>query len=502
MNGAKDFHESYGRFLKNHLYRLDESSLREAYEAGRDAYTKGIGILELLEAHESAVQILIREAASGQEAVAIGQKAHALLIECLAPFEIANRGFREANEQLIQKNLRLQQSHYEERFLSETAARLTATLEPEYCIRTIILQALKEFTHACVLETVETGGTEHYVYSGRGQPAGAPAIRFFRHRGGSGSCLMRRPPQKARGLAMNRLGQPDEEWREYDLKAQDRLLGRIAIAKGPGIEGRQSFLEQYILRASTALHNSVLYREARQAIRDREDLLKVVSHDLKNPLSSISLNSELISKGLDLGWQRSMIKAAAQRIKVGSETMKSMINDILDLGRIESGKFALDRSDLPVRSIIADAVNLMAQIVQSKKIELKTQVECPDLLIHCDPGRVLQVFSNLIGNAIKFTPPGGTITLRARSLEASVLFSVVDTGSGILPENLPHVFDRLWQAGPSSRAGIGFGLFIARTIIEAHGGEICPDSAPGTGSTFFFTIPTAEHVRKSGSSAA
>ena len=128
-------------------------------------------------------------------------------------------------------------------------------------------------------------------------------------------------------------------------------------------------------------------------------------------------------------------------------------------------------------------------LASSSSLELRVEVN-PDVPeVFGDRGRILQVFDNLIGNAIKFTKAGGRITAGASSRDDEVVFWVADTGSGIASENLPRVFDRFWQATKSGRQGAGLGLAITKRIVQAHGGRIWVESTPGSGSTFFFTIP-------------
>jgi signal transduction histidine kinase len=131
-------------------------------------------------------------------------------------------------------------------------------------------------------------------------------------------------------------------------------------------------------------------------------------------------------------------------------------------------------------------------MARQKKVRLERELPSEPFEIHCDRGRVLQVFGNLIGNAIKFTPEGGAIKLRAEQRGEEALFSVADTGPGIAPDELPHVFDRYWQAKETACLGTGLGLSIAGGLVEAHGGRIWVESTPGQGATFFFTIPMAD----------
>ena len=162
--------------------------------------------------------------------------------------------------------------------------------------------------------------------------------------------------------------------------------------------------------------------------------------------------------------------------------------------RIEAGQLAIQQSRLSAARVVSDVVDVHRGLAASASIELRLVVsqEVPD--VWADRDRLLQVFDNLIGNAIKFTPPGGCITVGAARRDAHVLFWVGDTGPGIAIEDQPHVFDRFWQARPTTRTGAGLGLPIVKGIVEAHGGRVWVESAPGQGSTFLFTIPTTRRI--------
>jgi signal transduction histidine kinase len=180
-----------------------------------------------------------------------------------------------------------------------------------------------------------------------------------------------------------------------------------------------------------------------------------------------------------------MIERAATR-------MNHLIQDLLDVARMEGGRLSIARARIPARQAVADVVQTQEPLATSASLELRLDIppDLPDLW--ADRDRLLQVFENLIGNAIKFTEAGGSISVGATPRDGEVLFWVADTGVGMPADDLPHVFERLWQASGGGRAGAGLGLPIAKGIIEAHGGRIWADSALGAGSTFFFTIPTAE----------
>jgi signal transduction histidine kinase len=170
--------------------------------------------------------------------------------------------------------------------------------------------------------------------------------------------------------------------------------------------------------------------------------------------------------------------------------MNRLIQDLLDVARMEGGRLSIERVPVSAHAVIADAAQAQATLAASASLDLRLDApkELPDVL--ADRQRILQVFENLVGNAIKFTGPGGLITVGAEPANGQVLFWVADTGAGIAADQLPHVFERLWQ-GKAAGQGAGLGLPIVRGIVEAHGGRVWVESTAGEGSTFFFTIPAA-----------
>src|SRR5690606_447608 len=221
-------------------------------------------------------------------------------------------------------------------------------------------------------------------------------------------------------------------------------------------------------RAALALDNARLYREARRAIEARDDILAIVSHDLGNPLSAIRIGTSLLLRHLPREELGSAGVQHLEGIRQSVEQMERLIQNLLEVKRIEAGPAAL----------AAAAVEALATVAADRKLALENHVpeDAPPVL--ADRERVLQVFSNLIGNAIKFTPEGGRITIGAAVEGAELRFSVADTGIGISAEHLPHIFDRFWQARrprPEGH-GIGLGLAIVKGIVEAHGGTIHVES--------------------------
>jgi PAS domain S-box-containing protein len=232
-----------------------------------------------------------------------------------------------------------------------------------------------------------------------------------------------------------------------------------------------------------------LYEAARRAIRSRDDLLATVSHDLRSPLGSILLGTEVLLPEAPVSVTSAEVTEMAQIIRRSAQRMEVLIRDLLDIASIESGHLRISIAPAAADAVIEEAVEAASPAGQAKELKIESHVEPMDVLVHCDKSRVLQVFANLVGNAVKFTPRGGSIVLRARRRDEQILFSVSDTGSGIAADQLAHVFDRFWQASATARAGVGLGLAICQGIVEQHGGQIWVESTVGQGTTFSFTVP-------------
>ncbi|WP_437923814.1 HAMP domain-containing sensor histidine kinase [Sorangium sp. So ce291] len=225
------------------------------------------------------------------------------------------------------------------------------------------------------------------------------------------------------------------------------------------------------------------------AISHRDDFLGIVSHDLRNLLSGIVLSVDLLSPDTPDQDEESEAAVAAKRIRRYAARMSRLIDDLVDVASIESGKLATNVGRGDASALLADAVDLFEPMASDRGITLELDVADRPLSTDFDQERVLQVLSNLLMNSIKFTAPGGTIRVRGERADGELLVSVSDTGPGIPVDMLELVFERFWQVGKKDRRGLGLGLYICKSIVEAHGGRIWVESRMGEGSTFFFTIP-------------
>jgi signal transduction histidine kinase len=222
----------------------------------------------------------------------------------------------------------------------------------------------------------------------------------------------------------------------------------------------------------------------------RNQFVAIVSHDLKNSVVAISIRARLIRSRLSKG----ALDAVGLLEHIGvleqaAEGMRRMINDLLDVERMAQDKLTLKPERVDLRALLQECMDLFAPIMSSKSFSMTSHVPSEPIFARVDHDRIIQVLSNLIGNSLKFTPDGGAIELSARKRETEVELSVTDNGPGIPEQAKARLFERFSQLEINDRRGLGLGLFIAKWIVEAHGGHIWVTSDVGKGSTFSFTLP-------------
>jgi len=274
------------------------------------------------------------------------------------------------------------------------------------------------------------------------------------------------------------------------LRREREVVGEIFLAKPPGASPFTSqdarAVELLAALVVTASENETLYGSLKQAIRTREDLLSMVSHDLRNPLSAISMSAALMKQSAPEG----PLRAQADIVTRNAKRMDRMIADLLTASKLREGKLAIEPSVTDVGALLSEAVQTFAEAARQKGVAL--EVEPGDVPpAFCDAARIAQVLANLVGNALKFTRAGDSIALSARAAENEIVVCVRDTGVGIAPDAAAHVFERYWQSQEHAARGTGLGLFIVRGIVDSHRGRVWVESELGRGSSFYFTLPVA-----------
>jgi len=257
------------------------------------------------------------------------------------------------------------------------------------------------------------------------------------------------------------------------------LLGFLVLA-GLGIAWRCAKVLGRSYRHEAAAHEA-----ARKSLAARDEIMGIVAHDLRNPLGAIRMRAALVR--MDAGSEKTRQQAAS--IENTTMRMEYLIRTMLDVATMEAGRFSVIAGPCDVENLLREAMEMFEAIAASKQVRFEQRIEAPGLAIHADQERVLQVLSNLLGNALKFTPQGGQVTLAVDRQGEEARFAVLDTGPGISREHLTCVFDRFWKGDTPGKKGTGLGLFIAKGIIDAHGGRIWVESEPGHGARFYFTLP-------------
>jgi signal transduction histidine kinase len=283
----------------------------------------------------------------------------------------------------------------------------------------------------------------------------------------------------------------DERQREDDALRDERALADEELEAER--DGRRRALAALLAleREQTDYHLALERDRADDALRTRDDFLAIVTHDIRNLLGGLALSAaSLMALPAELEI-KSAIARDAKRVQRYTARMSRLVGDLLDLVSIEAGRLAVVPQPQDATELVRETVDAFRPLAAAKKISVRTEVHEGSLLAEYDHDRVLQVLSNLLGNALKFTRGEGRVDIAVQRIEQEIRFSISDTGPGIAPDKLEAVFDRFWQSSQRGHAGLGLGLYIARCIVEAHGGRIWAESRLEEGSTFYFTLPAA-----------
>jgi signal transduction histidine kinase len=276
------------------------------------------------------------------------------------------------------------------------------------------------------------------------------------------------------------------------LTSRGAVLGALTLAteRRRLDEADLSVAEDLARRAGLALDTAWLYEEARRAVALRDEVLGIVSHDLRSPLGAITLAATTVGHLVERGADPARTEESLEVIRRSAERMERLIGDLLDTARVRAGRLPVAKQVVDLREVVKEAVAAEADATAAARLALRTDLPEEPVRASCDRDRVLQVLANLIGNARRFTPEGGSVSVRLRADPRSAVLEVSDTGPGIGEEDARHVFEPFWtRRRGHGRAGSGLGLFIARGIVESHGGSLTLESAPGRGTLFRVQLP-------------
>ena len=408
-----------------------------------------------------------------------------------------------------------------ERFLADTSAQLSASLGFEEVLQAIADCATPTLGDACIVDVADGQQFVRRVTNGTALPnvVAHEALGELAKSGGltwdspsAAVDIIRRGRAELVEVVDDAWLEAHEEhldgltiWRRLGVRSMlilpltvsDRTFGALTLI---ALDGRpiystetQTLAEKFASHASLALENARLYREAKRATEGRDQVLGVVSHDLRNPLSAIAMCASVLRDGAADGAddREHLVTTIIQ----STEWMNRLIQDLLDVASIEAGKLSLERKREPASSLVTKALRMFEVEATGRHVQLVADAppELPTLVV--DASRIVQVLGNVLRNALKFTPDGGRITVRVGARAGNIVFSVTDSGPGIPLADQPRVFDRYWQARrTANKRGTGLGLSIAKGIVEAHGGRMWLESTPGRGSSFFFSIPAQATV--------
>ena len=402
----------------------------------------------------------------------------------------------------------------DDRFLSASGASLAQSLDVDDVAQAIADLPVPRLADACIVDLVETGDVLRRVVSSRQLETITPALRAIGKRPldwDSPSPIVDAIRRRRREL----VPVIDAEWLEANeepaLMEHWRALGAHSMMTLPLVAGadvlgaltliattpdrtfaaeQRALAEKFATVAATTLENARLYSLAQSATRARDEVLGIVSHDLRNPISAIGMCASVLEENSP---ENPATRAELLgTIRESAEWANRLIQDLLDVASIERGQLSLQVRPQDPAQMILQALHMFEVEAQQHGITLTASVPTNLPLVNADSTRIVQVLGNLLRNAIKFTPEGGRITVSAEESEGKLVLAVRDSGIGIEPDKQMKVFDRYWQSSDGARTrGSGLGLSIAKGIVEAHGGRIWVESTPGEGSTFAFSLPRA-----------
>jgi signal transduction histidine kinase/heme exporter protein D len=424
---------------------------------------------------------------------------------------------REAERETLEAQRARESAEAEERraaFIAAAGQELAASLDYEQTLGTLARIIVPNLAESCVIDIASPEGSLRRAAVAHRNPEDEPWLREQ-----IGSVRTEVPEALVRIMKMGEATLVGASSMLSEYVTGNRSLGTrtmvfmplvsrgqtIGIAAAAAAQSKAFTRDDLALftevarRASLAIDNARLYLESQQAVRAREEVLAIVSHDLRNPLNAVTLGSSLLQMSETLSAED---REQIDTIELSARRMARLIEDLLDVTRLEGGKrLPIQPETVEVSDLLGEAQELFRAQAGVTSVTLDFQADRDLPPVRADRHRVMQVLSNLIGNSLKFTPRGGRIATRATGDGGHVLFSVRDTGPGIPKENLHDIFSPYWQAKRAERLGAGLGLPIAKGIVETHGGRIWVESEPGNGTTFYFTLPISEEAATSPSTA-
>jgi len=417
-------------------------------------------------------------------------------------------------EDLVESSKAVREGERRARFLADSAEKLASSLDPDEIMSKLAMLCVPGLADLSAVDVLEEDGAIERVEVVVADSNKADLANDLRQypRSASVRSLVHKAvetgePQLAREVtaaSLQELTQSPEHLRvlvalgvssymAIPLVAREKTIGVLLLLmldSGRLFGPDDLTLAVDLARtASLSVDNARLYRQAQQATRARDDVLGIVSHDLRNPIHTIHMSASFLLETAASGLPTAKLTPQLSIIRRAAMRANTLIGDLLDVTRIEAGRLAVDASPHDAASLLDESMTDVMSIAAEKGVTLDFRWVGTPARVLADKGRVAQIFSNLVGNAVKFTPRGGSVSVSGEFASREAKFVVRDSGAGISAEHMPHLFDRFWQVNRKTRQGAGLGLFIAKGIVEAHGGELQAESKLGEGSEFSFTLP-------------
>jgi signal transduction histidine kinase len=277
------------------------------------------------------------------------------------------------------------------------------------------------------------------------------------------------------------------------LRIGGRTMGALSLAQGES--GRRfdeqdvELLQELATIASAALDNALLHAETRRAVHLRDRVLGIVTHDLRNPLGTIDLSATLLATNGAVAADSAAL-GQITTIRRNIRRATRLIEDLLDMSNVQAGHFAIEHKRQSLAAVLEEVTDIHRQTATERRLGFDVVIDVADAAISGDHDRLLQVLDNVIGNALKFSKPGDTVTVSAELQYGIALIEIADTGPGISSDRLEQIFEP-YVRERQDEEGTGLGLFIARAIVSAHGGRIWAESEIGAGTTMWISLPLA-----------